>query len=165
MRHNMHVIHFCHVRNAFEFGNTACMRAIGLDIGNGIFFKNSAKLPARKQTFTRSNGKRHMVGNVFERIDIFLRHGFFDKHGTHAFDLVADFYGERGRHLAVKIKTEFAIIANPLAHGIGTFDKVIDHSGRFVGAPLAARSRFKSFVPPLFLKHFETLTRSIQPAF
>ena len=163
--HDVHVVHFGHVGDAFEFGNPASVGGVGLDVRDRMFFEHRAKFPAREQAFARGDGEGHMVGDEFERVDVFLRHGFLDEHGAHALDFTADFDGERGGHFAVKVKAEFAVVADPFAHGVRAFDKVVDRGRGFVGAPLAARPGFERGVSALGLQHVEPLARRGQARF
>src|SRR4051812_33960607 len=125
------------------------MRNIWLDVGDSILFKDFAETPTGEQPLPCGDGEGDMVGDKFERIDILLRYRLFDKHRTHALDFVANFNGKRRCHFAVEIEGKFDVGANPFAHGVSTFDELIDDGGWLMAAPLAGRSSFIGSVSAL----------------
>ena len=159
MRQDVDIIDLGHIGDLLQLGDAARVRTVGLYIGYCLLLKKLFELPARQQPLARGDREEHVVGDLLERLHVFLRDRLFDEHRPHALELMANLNGQPRRHLTVKIKAQFYIVADPLAHHIGVFDEGIDARRWLVRTPSSRKPRLKGGIAFIH-QHIEALPRS-----
>ena len=108
-----------------QFGNTACVRDVGLNVIGCTEIKHSVVVPTGVKSFAGGDSYGGLVADSLESVQIVGGNGLLKEHGLELLKLLCDLDARGNIEASVTLNKQIYLVSNRLADGRNATERLV----------------------------------------